>query len=159
MGHSRKRPAQGRRICRKRASCRGLPVLCRTAGRSCRRSTCSLWVAPWRLATFRSCQRHCRGEWISRITLTGPVARSGRAAGWRRSWRCRSFSPRRMSSPWLSLRATTRSRSYGSGLTVGLYRLIGRGGIRGRRRVVAGGCGGWCGQTDAALETQRGAVP
>jgi hypothetical protein len=48
------------------------------------------------------------------------------------------------SSPWLSLRAT-RSRGYASGLPVGAYRRIGRGCIRGRRLVVADGCGGWCG--------------
>jgi putative transposase len=44
----------------------------------------------------------CRpGIALGRMTPTGPGPRSSRAAGWRRSWTCRSFRPPRMSYPWL----------------------------------------------------------
>ena len=48
------------------------------------------------------------------------------------------------SSPWRSLRAT-RLRACDSGLPVGACRRTGRACIRGWKRVVAGGSGGWCG--------------
>ena len=54
---------------------------------------------------------------------------------------CRRFKPPRMSSPWLSLRGT-RSRLFASGPPVGACRRVC---IRGRKVVVAAGCGGWCG--------------
>jgi hypothetical protein len=92
------------------------------------------------------------------MTPTGPGLKSSRAAGWRRSWTCRSFRPRRTSYPWLSLRAT-RSKGYAIGLPVGACRRIGRVCIRGRREVVADGSDGWCGQIEAGVKTQRGAGP
>jgi len=88
---------------------------------------------------------HADRELLSaRMTPTGPAPRSSRAAGWRRSWTCRSFRLRRTSYPWLSLRAT-RSRTYASGLPVGACRRIERGCIRGRKGAVAVESGGWCG--------------
>jgi hypothetical protein len=85
-------------------------------------------------------------------------AEISRAAGWRRSWTCRSFRPPRTSSPWLSLRAT-RSRAYASGPRVGACRRTGLGCIRGRRVAVAVGCGESCGQFEPAVKTPRGAGP
>ena len=75
----------------------------------------------------------CRpGTAHGRMTPTGPGLKSSRAAGWRRSWTCRTFRLLRTSCPWLSRRAT-RSRGYDSGPPVGACRLIGRGCIRGRK--------------------------
>ena len=102
---------------------------------------------PWLLpAVF--CTASCRGPVLrTGVTSRAPLARgallrcqmrrrqrlrSSRAAGWRRSWKCRSFRPRSTSSPWLSLRAK-RSRGYASGPLVGACRRIGRACIRARR--------------------------
>jgi len=93
------------------------------------------------------------------MTPTRPLLSSNPAAGWRRSWTCRSFRACRMSYPWLSLRAT-RSRGCASGLPVVACRRIGRGCIRGRRvAVVVVGCGGSCGRNEAARENTEGSRP
>ncbi len=60
--------------------------------------------------------------------------------------------------PWLALLAT-RSRGYGSGLSVVACRQIGRVCIHGLKAVVAVGCGRWCGLIEAGVKTQRGAGP
>jgi hypothetical protein len=95
------------------------------------------------------------------MTPTGPAPRSSRVAGWRRSWTCRSFRPRRTSSPWLSLRAT-RSKGCGSGPRVGACRRIGQACIRGRKGRVADGavgCGEWCERIEAGRGNTKGSRP
>ena len=80
---------------------------CRRSSRGPNASTaCSSWTCPGVIRRTRS-GASTRGttDWTrsspGQMTPTGPVPKSSLAAGWRRSWTCRSFRPPRTSYPWL----------------------------------------------------------